>query len=69
MTFEQSVQRLEEIVKQLEDGELALDASLALFEEGVALAKRCQGMLEEASGTIERLIGDKVEPWPEGPHD
>lgn len=69
MTFEQSVQRLEEIVKQLEDGELALEASLVLFEEGVTLAKRCQAMLEEASGTIERLIGDKLEPWPEATHD
>ncbi len=69
MTFEQAVQRLEEIVKQLEDGELALEASLALFEEGVTLAKRCQAMLEEASGTVERLTGDKMEPWPEGTHD
>lgn len=69
MSFEESVARLEEIVKQLEDGDLTLEASLVLFEEGVSLAKSCQTMLEKASGTIERLMGDQLEPWSEPPHE
>lgn len=69
MSFEESVDRLEQIVKQLEDGDLTLEASLALFEEGVGLARSCQAMLEAASGTIERLVGEGLEPWAEPPHE
>lgn len=55
-TFEQALGRLEEIVGRLESGELTLDESLALFEEGVRLSRVCSARLAEAERKIERLI-------------
>jgi exodeoxyribonuclease VII small subunit len=55
-TFEQAFARLEEIVQLLEGGELTLDESLRLFEEGIQLSRICQGRLDEAEGRIEKLI-------------
>lgn len=54
-SFEQAVGRLEEIVKALDNGELALDEALKLFEEGVNLAGACSKQLEEAQGKLEIL--------------
>ncbi|MBR6874093.1 MAG: exodeoxyribonuclease VII small subunit [Ruminococcus sp.] len=48
MTYEASIARLEEIVKQLQSGNLPLDDSLELFKEGTALAAECKKMLENA---------------------
>lgn len=48
LTFEASMQRLDEIVKQLEKGDVPLDASLALFEEGSRLLAACNEMLDTA---------------------
>ena len=66
--FEDALQRLEQIVDQLEGGDLALDDSLKVFEEGVALARRCAKYLEEAEKRIELLTKDdsgllKTEPF------
>jgi exodeoxyribonuclease VII small subunit len=66
--FEDALQRLEEIVDRLETGELPLEDSLKVFEEGVALARRCSKYLEEAEKRIELLTKDesgllKVEPF------
>ena len=55
MTFEQSVTRIDEIVKLLEKGDAALDKSLALFEEGAKLIKNCGKMLDEAEQKVVRL--------------
>ncbi|MGE5560108.1 MAG: exodeoxyribonuclease VII small subunit [Chloroflexota bacterium] len=55
-TFEQALQRLEAIVARLESGELTLDESLALFEEGVRLSRVCSARLADAEQKIERLI-------------
>jgi exodeoxyribonuclease VII small subunit len=71
-TFEESLQRLEEIVAQLEDNKLALEHSLQVFEEGVKLVRFCAGRLDEAERRIEILLADKagqlhVEPFPEDP--
>lgn len=55
LTFEQSVERLDAIVKQLEKGEAALSDSLALFEEGTALVKSCAKMLDEAEQKVVKL--------------
>jgi exodeoxyribonuclease VII small subunit len=57
--FEDALQRLEQIVDQLEGGDLALDDSLKVFEEGVALARRCAKYLEEAEKRIEILTRDE----------
>ena len=62
-TFEQALTSLEKIVERLEKGELALEESLKLYEEGIRLSRLCHGKLEEAEGKIETLLKDaKGEP-------
>ncbi len=65
-SYEDSLKRLEEIVQRLESGQLSLDESLRLFEEGTQLTKVCQQRLNEAELRIEKLVGegDKVEQMP-----
>ncbi|HEY6507541.1 MAG TPA: exodeoxyribonuclease VII small subunit [Vicinamibacterales bacterium] len=53
--FETAIAELERIVKQLEDGDLALEASLQLYERGVQLSRYCHGRLEVAERRIEIL--------------
>ncbi|MGH9805531.1 MAG: exodeoxyribonuclease VII small subunit [Candidatus Acidiferrales bacterium] len=55
-SFEASLHRLEQIVKKLEAGELALDDALKLFEEGINLSQQCQKQLEEAESKVEILL-------------
>ena len=55
LTCEASMQRLDEIVKQLEKGDVPLDASLALFEEGSHLLKTCNEMLDTAEQKVVQL--------------
>ena len=55
LTFEASMQRLDEIVKQLEKGDVPLDASLALFEEGSHLLAACNEMLDTAEQKVVQL--------------
>jgi len=57
-TFEKSLTRLESIVSRLEGGELPLEESLTLFEEGVGLVKQCSRRLDEAERRVERLVAD-----------
>ena len=57
--FEDALQRLEQIVDQLETGNLPLEQSLKVFEEGVGLARRCAKYLEEAEKRIELLTRDE----------
>ena len=56
LSFEEALSRLEGVVEQLERGELELEAALAAFESGVALARRCAGQLESAEQRIEMLV-------------
>ena len=56
LTFEASMQRLDEIVKQLEKGDVPLDASLALFEEGTKLAAQCRKELDSAEQKVVKLM-------------
>lgn len=53
--FEQSITELEEIVRQLEKGELTLEESLKQFEKGISLARHCQNALNQAEQKIETL--------------
>ena len=53
--FETSLQRLESIVDTLESGELSLEESLKIFEEGVALTRSCQKSLNEAEQRVKQL--------------
>lgn len=55
-SFEEALERLEEIVGLLESGELDLDRSLVLFQEGIGLARHCSKKLDEAESRIELLI-------------
>ena len=55
LSFEQSMQRLDEIVKLLEKGDAPLDNLLSLFEEGTALIRSCGRQLDEAEQKVVRL--------------
>ena len=54
--FDQSIKKLEEIVEKMENGDLPLEQSIKLFEEGITLSKRCQAALKAAEGKIEKLV-------------
>jgi exodeoxyribonuclease VII small subunit len=54
--FEEAMQRLEEVVQSLESGELSLDDSLKVFEEGMRLARYCSDKLEEAERKVTMLV-------------
>jgi len=56
--FEAALARLEDIVKALEGGDLALDVALKLFEEGIGLSRLCHGKLESAERRVELLLKD-----------
>ena len=54
--FEQALSELENLVEQLESGELSLDQSLQQFKRGVELTRQCQGILKQAQQVVEQLI-------------
>ena len=56
LTFEKGLERLEKIVQELEHGELPLERSLDLFEEGMKLSGNCRKQLEEAENKVELLL-------------
>ncbi|MCL2711518.1 MAG: exodeoxyribonuclease VII small subunit [Planctomycetaceae bacterium] len=64
MTFEESVIRLEEILKQLEGDKVDLATALSQYEEGVRLLRNCHGILETARQKIEVLRGVGVDGEP-----
>ena len=55
LSFEASMQRLDEIVRQLERGDVPLEESLALFEEGSGLIARCSNLLDTAEQKVVML--------------
>ena len=57
-TFEASLEALEQIVRQLESGDLPLEKSLELFEQGIRLSRECQDRLNQAERRIEVLLRD-----------
>lgn len=68
-SFEESLKKLETIVDQLEKGDLPLEDSLKLFEEGVGLSAVCKQELDAAEGKVQTLIRQrdgsfKTEPFP-----
>ena len=70
--FEECLQRLEKIVQELEKGDVALEQSLTLFEEGMNLSSACRKELEQAEGKVEILLkkngklqAEPFEPSPE----
>jgi exodeoxyribonuclease VII small subunit len=68
--FEDALNKLEKIVSKLEDGEIALEDSLKLFEEGIRLSRLCNQKLEEAEKRVEILMKGKngvIKPRPFDP--
>jgi exodeoxyribonuclease VII small subunit len=68
-SFEESLKRLEQIVGQMERGDLPLEDSIKLFEEGTRLSAECKEQLEKAEGTVQILMKQrdgsmKMEPFP-----
>ena len=59
--FETSLASLEQIVAQLESGDLPLERALELFQEGVGLSRRCQSQLEEVERKVELLLRERGE--------
>ncbi|MFO7782995.1 MAG: exodeoxyribonuclease VII small subunit [Thermodesulfobacteriota bacterium] len=58
-TFEESMKRLEEIVQRLESGEMSLEDSLQVFEEGMQLAAFCSNKLDEAEKKVTLLVREQ----------
>lgn len=58
MSFEQAIAALEQVVGQLERGDVALDESIALYERGAALRKRCKDELQRAEEKVAKLTID-----------
>ncbi|MCL1853193.1 MAG: exodeoxyribonuclease VII small subunit [Peptococcaceae bacterium] len=56
LSFEEGLKRLEEVLRELEQPAVTLDASLGLFGEGVALIRRCQTQLTQAEGKLQVLM-------------
>ncbi len=67
MSFEQAMDRLEQIVKELESGQGPLDQALALFEEGSKLAGSCSAMLDKAEQKVTKLL--QADAGAEGPFE
>ena len=70
-SFEESLKKLESIVDQLEKGDLSLEDSIKIFEEGVGLSAACKKEIETADGKVQMLIKQrdgsfKTEPFPAG---
>lgn len=69
-SYEQSMQRLEEIVTGMESGSLSLDSMIAQFEEGQSLIRFCSSKLDEVERKIEKLLTKEgpveTEPFPDG---
>lgn len=55
LSFEDALKRLDEIVRGLEKGDVSLNDSMRLFEEGTELIRRCTGMLDQAEQQVVRL--------------
>ncbi|MFW2543435.1 exodeoxyribonuclease VII small subunit [Primorskyibacter sp. 2E107] len=58
MTFEEAMAELEQVVGQLERGDVALDQSIALYERGAELRKRCDAKLKEAEEKVAAITLD-----------
>ena len=59
LKFEKAMTRLENIVEELERGDLDIDKSLEIFEEGIKMSRLCSKKLNEAEAKIEKLTKDK----------
>ena len=61
LSFEDSYARLEEVIQKLEAGNLSLEESIALYEEGMRLAEHCGRKLDDAQLRVTKLLSDVAE--------
>ena len=57
--FEQAIDKLEDLIEQIESGEVGLEEAIAQYEQGQALIKRCRGILDKAERRIAELTRDE----------
>jgi exodeoxyribonuclease VII small subunit len=58
LSFERAIEELESIVKRLEDGKVPLEESVAIYERGEALKRRCEDLLRQAEARVEKITAD-----------
>jgi len=58
MPFERAIEELESIVKRLEEGKVPLEESVAIYERGQALKRRCEDLLRQAEARVEKITLD-----------
>ena len=58
LSFEKAIEELETIVKRLEDGKVALEESVAIYERGEVLKRRCEELLRQAEARVEKIALD-----------
>jgi exodeoxyribonuclease VII small subunit len=58
LTFERAIEELETIVKRLEDGKVPLEESVAIYERGEALKRRCEELLRQAEARVDKITTD-----------
>jgi exodeoxyribonuclease VII small subunit len=58
LSFERAIEELESIVKRLEDGKVPLEESVAIYERGEALKRRCDELLRQAEARVEKITLD-----------
>jgi len=66
-SFEKNIERLQQIVEQLESGEFPLEQGVALYKEGLSLSAACRGQLEKAKLTVSQVGAQGVEPFDDAP--
>ena len=58
-SFEQAIDKLEDLIEQIESGEVGLEEAIAQYEQGQSLIKRCRGILDKAERRIAELTQDE----------
>ena len=58
LTFERAIEELETIVRRLEDGKVPLEESVAIYERGEALKRRCEELLRQAEARVDKITTD-----------
>ena len=58
LTFERAIEELETIVKRLEEGKVPLEESVAIYERGETLKRRCEELLKQAEARVEKITTD-----------
>jgi exodeoxyribonuclease VII small subunit len=70
LTFEKAIEELESIVKRLEEGKVPLEESVAIYERGEMLKRRCEELLRQAEARVEKITLDAAgKPASTGPLD